>query len=177
MSQEGLLREEMSLSQFKYIFYTQLKKKPSKKHALLSLIPWRFSGLSKNLLHLPSPGKTFHTVKEMSSPWRMIPVCPIGTEHFCGPGWHIITEMFWFSCVPETIFIRVISGSYLCINAGHLMHFDEWFINRLSVHLFLLLSSWRNYLWSFHYIYILHVFLGSQNCHRLSSYPQICIIL
>lgn len=174
MSHVGLQCKEMSLSRFKHIFYAQFKnKQTNKQHTLLFLIPWRFRGLSKNLLHLPSPAKTFAIVKEMSSPWRMIPVCPIGMEHFCGPGWHVITEVFWFPCVPETIFIRMIHGSYLCINRGHLMYLGEWFLNYLSMHIFLLLSSWRNYLWSFHYTYILQVFLGSQNRHRQSSYLQI----
>lgn len=177
MSHVGLLCEEKFLFQSKHIFYTQSKKPnktTNKKHALFSSIPCRFSGLSKNLLHLPPHGKTFAIVKETPSPWRMISLCPVGMEHFCGPGWHIITEIFWFPCVPETIFIRMICGSYLFIKTGHLMHFDEWLVNYLSVHLFLFLSSWRNYHWSFHYTYILQVFL---NCHRQSSYPQICTIL
>lgn len=174
MSHVGLLCEEMSLSRSKHIFTLNQNKNQAKKYALLSLISWRFSGLSKNLLHLPSPGKTFAIVKEMPSSWRMISLFPIGMERYFGPGWYIITEVFWFPHVPETIFIRMICGSYLCIKTCRLVHFDEWFVNYLSVHLFLFLPSWRNYLWSFHYMYILQVFL---NCRRQSSYAQISIIL
>lgn len=62
MSYMGLLREKMSLPQFTDIFTTQ---------TLLSWNPWRFCGLLRYLLFLPSPDEKSAVVKDMSFPWRL----------------------------------------------------------------------------------------------------------